>query len=61
MEYKVTVTTNEGKRIILSEEKYIQELKSVYDYYAIQRGDFWQILSDLEKGKIKSFSVSLKK
>jgi hypothetical protein len=48
MEYKVTVTYNDKRRKVLNEN-------SEYDYNAISRGDFWQLLSDLEKGKIKSF------
>lgn len=60
MEYKVIVTTNEGKRITLKEDKEVIN-GNCYDYYTIQRGDFWQLLSDIEKGKIKSFSVSLQK
>lgn len=54
MEYKVTVTTNEGRRKTLDEN-------SGYEYNAISRGDFWELLSDLDKGKIKSFRVSLKR
>ena len=53
MEYKVTVTSNDKRGKVLNEN-------SEYDYNAISRGDFWQLLYDLEKGKIKSFSVSLK-
>lgn len=54
MEYKVTVTLNDKKRKVLDEN-------SGYEYNAISRGDFWQLLSDLDKGKIKSFSVTLRK
>ena len=54
MEYKVTVTSNEGKRRTLNEN-------SGYGMIPISRGDFWELLADLDKGKIKSFSVSLKK
>lgn len=54
MEYKVTVTSNEGKRRILNEN-------SEYGMIPISRGDFWELLSDLDKGKIKSFSVTLRK
>lgn len=53
MEYKATVTSNDKRRKVLNEN-------SEYDYNAISRGDFWQLLYNLEKGKIKSFSVSLK-
>ena len=34
---------------------------SEYGMIPISRGDFWELLADLDKGKIKSFSVSLKK
>ena len=54
MEYKVTVTSNEGKRRTLNEN-------SGYGMIPISRGNFWELLADLDKGKIKSFSVSLKK
>ena len=54
MEYKVTVTSNEGKRRTLNEN-------SGYGMIPISRGDFWELLADLDKGKIRSFSVSLKK
>ena len=53
MEYKVTVTSNDKRRKVLNEN-------SEYGMIPISRGDFWQLLYDLEKGKIKSFSVSLK-
>ena len=54
MEYKVTVISNEGKRRTLNDN-------SEYGMIPISRVDFWELLSDLDKGKIKSFSVSLKK
>ena len=54
MEYRVTVTSNDKRRKVLNDN-------SEYDYNAISRGDFWQLLCELEKGKIKSFNVSLKK
>ncbi len=60
MEYKVTVTTSEGKRKTLKEDKEVIN-GNCYDYYTIQHGDFWQLLSDMEKGKIKSFSVTIKR
>ena len=50
MEYKVTVISNEGKRRTLNDN-------SGYGMIPISRGDFWELLSDLDKGKIKSFSV----
>jgi len=53
MEYKVTVTYNDRRRKVLNDN-------SEYDYNAVARGDFWQLLYDMENGKIKSFSVSLK-
>lgn len=52
MEYKVTITYNDNKRKVITEN-------SGYEFYAVCRGDFWQLLSDLDKGKIKSFSVRL--
>ena len=51
MEYKVTVTYNDKRRKVLNEN-------SEYGMIPISRGDFWQLLSELDKGKIKSFSVS---
>lgn len=59
MEYKVFVYRNDGKCVLLSEDKVVVDRDCCYDYYAVQRGDFWQLLSDVEKRKIKSFSVSL--
>jgi hypothetical protein len=54
MEYKVTVISNEGKSKTLNDN-------SGYGMIPISRGDFWELLSDLDKGKIKSFSVTLSK
>ena len=54
MEYKVTVTSNDKRRKVLNEN-------SEYGMIPISRGNFWELLADLDKGKIKSFSVSLKK
>lgn len=54
MEYRVTITLNDGRRKVLNEN-------SGYGMIPISRGDFWELLADLDKGKIKSFCVSLKK